>query len=101
MTDAEYRLQVDPEPFCVFVADVAPDTPIKSLRLKLMLFLQGSPFYDLQSAASRLEGIDPLKPELAIVLGRVSGRDGYDGYDGYDSSSRSDRCVGCHFAFVG
>ncbi|RSH83741.1 hypothetical protein EHS25_005356 [Saitozyma podzolica] len=68
--DAEYRLQVDPEPFCVFVADVAPDTPIKSLRLKLMLFLQGSPFYDLQRAASRLEGIDPLKPELAIVLGR-------------------------------
>jgi hypothetical protein len=94
VTDAEYRLQVDPEPFCVFVADVAPDTPIKSLRLKLMLFLQGSPFYDLQRAASRLEGIDPLKPELAIVLGRVSG------HNGHDSSHSCARCVGCDIAFV-
>ena len=40
------------------------------LRLKLILFLQGSPFYDLTSAAKRLEEIAPLKTELAIVLGR-------------------------------
>lgn len=54
----------------VFLADIAPQTPIKALRLKLILFLQGSPFYDLTSAASRLEMITPLRTELAIVLGR-------------------------------
>jgi hypothetical protein len=70
--DAEYRLLPDPEPFCTFIADVAPDTPIKSLRLKLMLFLQGSPFYDLHGAADRLESVFALKYEYAIVLGRVS-----------------------------
>jgi hypothetical protein len=40
------------------------------LRLKLILFLQGSPFYDLASAATKLEELPPLKTELAIVLGR-------------------------------
>lgn len=54
----------------MFLADVAPATPIKMLRLKLILFLQGSPFYDLTAASSRLEAIVPLKTELAIVLGR-------------------------------
>lgn len=71
-TDAEYRLLPDPEPFCTFIADVAPNTPIKSLRLKLMLFLQGSPFYDLAAAGKRLENVSALKYEYAIVLGRVS-----------------------------
>jgi len=56
----------------VFFADIAPNTPIKSLRLKLMLYLQGSPFLDLQKTASRLEALPALKPEFAIVLGRVS-----------------------------
>ncbi|ORY34108.1 hypothetical protein BCR39DRAFT_518520 [Naematelia encephala] len=69
--DSEYRLQVDPQPYPVFLADIAPATPIKSLRLKLLLFLQGSPFYDLQSAASRLEALPALKPEFAVVLGRL------------------------------
>jgi hypothetical protein len=77
MTDAEYRLLFDPQPFCVFLADVAPDTPVKRLRLKLMLFLQGSPFYSLEKAVERLEamqgkGREGLDFELAIVLGRVS-----------------------------
>ncbi len=71
--DAEYRLLPEPEPFCTFVAEVAPNTPIKNLRLKLMLFLQGSPFYDLQAAATRLESLAALRFEYAIVLGRVSG----------------------------
>ena len=71
--DAEYRLRNDPQPYCVFLAEVAPKTPIKAVRLKLLLFLQGSPFYDLASAATRLEKIEQLKPELAVVLGRVSG----------------------------
>lgn len=69
-SDSEYRLRPDNEPYCVFLADIAPDTPIKSLRLKLMLFLQGSPFYDLAKAAERLKALGPLKYELAIVLGR-------------------------------
>jgi len=62
----------DPEPFCVFLADIAPDSPIKTLRLKLMLFLQGSPFFDLPDAARRLEAMPMLKFELAVILGRVS-----------------------------
>lgn len=70
-SDAEYRLLNDPQPYCVFLAEVAPKTPIKSVRLKLLLFLQGSPFFDLSSAADRLEKIDQLKPELAVILGRV------------------------------
>ena len=41
------------------------------LRLKLILFLQGSPFYDLQYASQRLSAIVPLRTELAIVLGRL------------------------------
>jgi len=52
------------------LADIAPDTPIKTLRLKLILFLQGSPFYDLNAAASSLESLAQLTTELAVVLGR-------------------------------
>lgn len=72
LQDAEYRLLSDPQPYCVFLAEVAPKTPIKLVRLKLLLFLQGSPFFDLNQAADRLEKIDLLKPELAVVSGRVS-----------------------------
>lgn len=70
--DAEYRLLSDPQPYCIFLAEVAPKTPIKTVRLKLLLFLQGSPFFDLAQAADRLRKIELLKPELAVVLGRVS-----------------------------
>lgn len=70
MADAEYRLSSDSQPFVIFLADIAPQTPIKALRLKLILFLQGSPFYDLNAAATQLESITPLKTELAVVLGR-------------------------------
>ncbi|WWC89446.1 uncharacterized protein L201_004370 [Kwoniella dendrophila CBS 6074] len=69
--DAEYRLESSPRPFIIFLADVAPDTPIKRTRLKIMLFLQGSPFYDLDKAAKRLEGIKELKFELAVIYGRL------------------------------
>jgi hypothetical protein len=72
--DAEYRVESDPRPFCVFLAHVAPNTPIKMVRLKLMLFLQASPFLNLGAAVERLEGISALKAELAISLGRVSSR---------------------------
>ena len=72
VSDAEYRLLSDPQPYCVFLAEVAPKTPIKLVRLKLLLFLQGSPFFDLYQAADRLQKMDLLKPELAVVLGRVS-----------------------------
>ncbi|WWC70320.1 uncharacterized protein I206_104270 [Kwoniella pini CBS 10737] len=70
--DAEYRLEPSPRPFILFLADIAPDTPIKRNRLKLMLFLQGSPFYDLENALRRLEGAKELKFELAIVFGRLA-----------------------------
>nr|XP_018263192.1 uncharacterized protein I303_04685 [Kwoniella dejecticola CBS 10117]OBR85350.1 hypothetical protein I303_04685 [Kwoniella dejecticola CBS 10117] len=69
--DAEYRLEPSPRPFILFLADVAPDTPIKRNRLKMMLFLQGSPFYDLDNAATRLEEVKELKFELAVVYGRL------------------------------
>ena len=71
--EADYRLQVEPDPFCVFLAEVAPPSPIKMIRLKLMLFLQGSPFYSLQTALAVLEKPDMglLKSELAVVLGRL------------------------------
>jgi hypothetical protein len=72
MEDAEYRLEQEARPFCVFLAHVAPNTPIKMLRLKLLLFLQASPFLDLGQAADRLRGVGALKPELAVILGRVS-----------------------------
>jgi hypothetical protein len=70
--DAEYRLRKDVQPYCVFLAEVAPKTPIKMVRLKLLLFLQGSPFFDLVSTADRISKLEPLKPELAVVLGRAS-----------------------------
>ncbi|WVW83780.1 hypothetical protein I302_105801 [Kwoniella bestiolae CBS 10118] len=69
--DAEYRLEPSPRPFITFLADIAPDTPIKRNRLKLMLFLQGSPFFDLEGAAKRLDGVGELKFELAVVYGRL------------------------------
>lgn len=69
-TDAEYRLSADSQPFPIFLADIAPATPIKALRLKLMLFLQGSPFYDTSKVVDRLEAMVQLKTELAIVLGK-------------------------------
>ncbi|EIW70778.1 hypothetical protein TREMEDRAFT_68217 [Tremella mesenterica DSM 1558] len=69
--EADYRLQIDPDPFPVYLAEVAPPTPIKFTRLKLMLFLQGSPFYDLQDASQRFEGQELLKYELAVILGRL------------------------------
>ena len=71
VTDSEYRLRSDTQPYCVFLAEVAPKTPIKSIRLKLLLFLQGSPFFDLTAAANRIAKLDLLKPELAVILGRV------------------------------
>ena len=61
----------DPEPFCVFIADFAPKTPVKETRLKAMLFLQGSPFFNLQEAEERLAKVEQLKYERAIVLGKV------------------------------
>ena len=67
--DAEYRLS-ESRPFAVFLADVAPTTPIKMVRLKLILFLQGSPFYDLAAATMRIEKMPALKTEMAIILGR-------------------------------
>ncbi|KAL7421749.1 hypothetical protein Q5752_003520 [Cryptotrichosporon argae] len=69
--DAEYRLAADSRPYPVFLADVAPPTPIKTLRLKLILFLQGSPFVDLGKVLQQLEGVDELAMERAIVLGRL------------------------------
>ncbi|WVQ99304.1 hypothetical protein IAU59_006436 [Kwoniella sp. CBS 9459] len=70
--DAEYRLEPEPRPFPIFLAEIAPDTPIKRNRLKTMLFLQGSPFFDLEAAAEKLEGFELLKYELAIIYGRLA-----------------------------
>jgi hypothetical protein len=58
--------------YCQYIAETAYDSPAKTLRMKTILFLQGSPFYDLVEAEKRLQGIDKLFYEKAIVYGRVS-----------------------------
>ena len=68
---ADYKLQSEPPPYCLYLAEVAPDTPIKTVRLKLLLFLQGSPFYELENAMQRLRKLPTLTSELAVVLGRL------------------------------
>ena len=70
LAESEYRLSSDLQPFVVFLAQVAPASPFKTLRLKLILFLSGSPFYDLSAATTRVEAIPELRTELAILLGR-------------------------------
>lgn len=69
-SDAEYRLLNEPQSYAEFFTEVAPPTPFKTLRLKLMLFLQSSS-YDLSSASERLEAIGVLVTERAIALGRL------------------------------
>lgn len=69
-SDAEYRLLPEPQSYAEFFTEVAPPTPFKSLRLKLMLFLQNAS-YDLDRASARLEDIGVLVTERAIVLGRL------------------------------
>ncbi|OXG40487.1 hypothetical protein C360_00255 [Cryptococcus neoformans Bt15] len=59
------------ETFIYFFARLAPDTPIKRLRLKLAFFLHGSPFYDITQAEQRLEGMERLVYEKAIVYGKL------------------------------
>jgi hypothetical protein len=68
--DAEYRLAGSTS-YAEFFAEVAPPTPFKTLRLKLMLFLQNAG-YDLEAASERLEKIGVLVTERAIVLGRLN-----------------------------
>ncbi|TYJ57008.1 hypothetical protein B9479_002287 [Cryptococcus floricola] len=63
------------ETFIHFLARLAPDTPIKRLRLKLAFLLQGSPFYDVKRTGDRLEGIAELGWERAIVLGKLKQHD--------------------------
>lgn len=72
--DAEFRLQTEAQSYAEFFTEVAPHTPFKTLRLKLMLFLQESVHYNLDSASSRLDKLEVLVTERAIVLGRL-GRD--------------------------
>lgn len=69
--DSEFRLQTQAQSYVEFFTEVAPQTPFKTLRLKLMLFLQGSGHYDLESASSRLENLPALVTERAIVFGRL------------------------------
>ncbi|TXT15581.1 hypothetical protein VHUM_00084 [Vanrija humicola] len=72
--DSEFRLLSEPQAYPVFFAEIAPRTPFKTLRLKLILFLQGSNFYDLELAVKRLDDTKVYLMEKAIVLGRL-GRD--------------------------
>ncbi|KAJ9103369.1 hypothetical protein QFC19_004468 [Naganishia cerealis] len=57
--------------YCQYIAETAHDSPAKTLRMKTILFLQGSPFYDLLEAEERLQGIDKLFYEKAIIYGRL------------------------------
>ena len=58
--------------YCQFIAETAHDSPSKTARLKTILFLQGSPFFDLKNALQRLERLEALFYERAILYGRVS-----------------------------
>lgn len=69
--DAEYRLLSEPQCYPLFFAEIAPSTPFKTMRLKLMLFLQGNQYYDLNQASKRLEELQVLVMERVIVLGRL------------------------------
>ncbi|WVN88218.1 uncharacterized protein L203_103419 [Cryptococcus depauperatus CBS 7841] len=60
------------EPFIHFLARIAPDTPIKRTRLKLVFLLQGSPFYEAKEAENRLQAIMGLEWERAIVYGKLA-----------------------------
>ena len=70
--DDEYVKSRPNVTYCQYLAETAYDSPAKTLRMKTILFLQGSPFYDLIAAEKRLQGIDKLFYEKAIVYGRVS-----------------------------
>ncbi|KAI5454223.1 hypothetical protein NCC49_004285 [Naganishia albida] len=61
--------------YCQYIAETAYDSPAKTLRMKTILFLQGSPFYDLVEAEKRLQSIDKLFYEKAIVYGRLERHD--------------------------
>lgn len=67
----EYLLTRPHLPYCQYIGEMAYESPSKDTRLKTILFLQGSPFYDLKQAEERLEKIELLFYEHAIVLGRL------------------------------
>jgi hypothetical protein len=69
--DNEYVATRPGVTYCQYIAETAHDSPAKTLRMKTILFLQGSPFYDVVEAEERLQGIDKLFYEKAIVYGRV------------------------------
>lgn len=60
--------------FLAYLAATLPDSPHKRLRFKTILFLQGSPFYDVDLVHEKLEK-DPAVPylsfERAIIFGKV------------------------------
>jgi hypothetical protein len=58
--------------FLSYFASTTPDSEHKRVRLKTILFLQGSTLYDATDARNRLLGAQKiLKLELAIVDGKV------------------------------
>jgi hypothetical protein len=81
--DEEYISKRPSVTYFTYFADLAQESPSKTVRLQTILFLQGSAFYDINAVADRLERIELLTYETAIVLGRVRG-------DKSDGSSLSD-----------
>lgn len=71
VTVDEYKSSRPNMTYCQFIAETAHDIPSKAIRLKTIFFLQGSPFYDLQAAEKRLDALERLFYERAIVYGRV------------------------------
>jgi hypothetical protein len=69
--DEEYIKNRPAMTYFSYFADLAQESPSKTVRLQTILFLQGSPWYDVKAVAARLERIDMLTYETAIVLGRV------------------------------
>lgn len=63
-------------PFLAYLSHSTPDSVHKRIRLKTILFLQGSALYDLPEVAKRLEGLEErvsnvLVIERAVVEGKV------------------------------
>ena len=57
--------------YCQYIAETAHESPSKTVRLKTILFLQSSPFFDLKNVEERLEKLEALFYERAIIYGRV------------------------------
>ena len=69
---ASYTSSTNDTPFISYFSSTTPDSESKRIRLKTILFLQGSMLYDPVTVKTRLnDHAKILKLELAILEGKV------------------------------